>query len=98
VAKAWSLGPLALSDDAHPYTTYNFRYETQHWSRRDRGSLREGDALVYNSSGAGHIFLYAGGDRWGNMWAYEARGCRYGIVHNLRTAPSNYIGIARKGF
>jgi hypothetical protein len=56
-----------------------------------------GDALVYRSGSGGHIFIYESGDGWGSMWTYEARGCSYGIVHNLRTAGSTYKAIRRSG-
>ena len=69
-----------------------------HWHDVDRGALQPGDALVYNTNGEGHIFLYQSGDGWGSMYAYEAKGCSYGIVHDLRTASSAYHGIARTGY
>lgn len=98
LAKAWSLGSTALEYDQHPYSTYNFRYESTHWHQVPTANVREGDAFVYNSNGAGHTFIYAGGDKWGSMWAYEAKGCAVGIVHDLRTAGSAYVGIARNGY
>jgi len=63
-----------------------------------RSAVKPGDALVYRLDGAGHIFLYESGDGWGSMWAYEAKGCATGIVHNLRTADSSYKAIARTGY
>jgi hypothetical protein len=68
------------------------------WRTVSRSSVKKGDAFVYHSNGAGHIFLYESGDGWGSMWAYEAKGCSYGIVHNLRTASSAYKAIARAGY
>lgn len=98
VAKVWQIpGASPVTTDQHPYSTYNFFNQTTHWSRVDRASVRPGDALVYNASGAGHIFLFESGDPWGSMWTYEARGCSTGIVHNLRTATSAYVGIRREG-
>jgi hypothetical protein len=64
----------------------------------DRSALRPADALTYNVNGSGHIFIYESGDGWGSMWAYEARGCAYGIVHDLRTAGTEYKAIARAGY
>jgi hypothetical protein len=81
--------------DAHPYSTVNFVGSNSLWRTVSRGSARKGDAFVYNSNGAGHIFLFESGDGWGSMWAYGAKGCSYGIVHNLRTASSSYKAIAR---
>jgi hypothetical protein len=68
------------------------------WHTVSRGSLQKADALTYNSNGEGHIFIYESGDGWGSMWAYEAKGCAYGIVHDLRTASSAYKGIGHDGW
>jgi hypothetical protein len=99
VGKAWML-PEALpivGDDSHPYSTYNFSHQSTHWSSIARGDVVRGDAMVYNVNGSGHIFLYEKDDPWGSMWTYEARGCAYGIVHNIRTAPSLFSAIRRDG-
>jgi hypothetical protein len=100
VAKVWQIpGPSPLTTDLHPYATYNFYNQSTHWSRVDRATIRPGDALVYNANGAGHIMLFeSGSDPWGNIWTYEARGCSYGIVHNLRVAGATYVAIRREGF
>lgn len=100
VAKIWQV-PSTNSDlsvDRHPYSTVNFDNDTTHWKVVSRGSVIGADALVYNTSGAGHVFLYEKGDGWGSMWAYEAKGCSYGIVHNLRTATSAYKAIRHDGW
>ena len=100
VAKIWQVpnSNSTLGNDAHPYSTASFVSDTSQWSTVSRGSVKQGDALVYNSGGAGHIFLYDAGDGWGSMWAYEAKGCSYGIVHDLRTASSAYHAIRRAGW
>ncbi len=100
VAKIWQVPSSndELTNDSHPYYTGNFVNNTSLWSAVSRGSAKRGDAFVYNSSGAGHIFLFESGDGWGSMWAYEAKGCSYGIVHNLRTAGSQYKAIRRAGW
>jgi hypothetical protein len=100
VGKIWQVpsSNSDITDDAHPYSTGNFVNNTSLWSTVSRGSVKRGDALVYNTGGAGHIFLYESGDGWGSMWAYEAKGCSYGIVHNLRTAGTNYKAIRRAGW
>ena len=88
VAKAWWVPSTNtdLSHDYHPYSTYNFYNERTHWAPISRSSIRKADALVYRSGSSGHIVLYqSSSDPWGNLWVYEARGCSYGIVHNLRT-------------
>lgn len=100
VGKIWQV-PSWNSDprvDQHPYSTINFVGSNPLWRTVSRSSARKGDAFTYNSNGAGHIFLFESGDGWGSMWAYEARGCSYGIVHNLRTASSAYKAIARAGY
>jgi len=100
VGKIWQV-PSSNSDltvDQHPYSTASFVGSSTLWKTVDRGSLIGADALVYNTNGAGHIFLYEKGDGWGSMWAYEAKGCSYGIVHNLRTATSAYKGIRHEGW
>jgi hypothetical protein len=95
-AKVWQVpSPSPVSTNSHPYSTYNFRNETTHWTRVSRDNARQADCLVYNSSGAGHIVVYESGDAWGSFWAYECKGCSYGCVRNLRTASSSYIGIRR---
>lgn len=98
VGKAWFLGTTDLGVDSHPYSTANFVTANSNWHDVDRGSLQMGDALVYNTSGAGHIFLYERGDGWGSMWTYECKGCSYGCVHDLRTAGTAYKGIGRTGW
>lgn len=100
VAKVWQV-PSSNTDvsvDSHPYSTVNFNASSSLWSTVSRSSLKKADALVYNENGAGHIVLYESGDGWGSMWTYEARGCSYGIVHNLRTAGTAYKGIRRAGW
>lgn len=100
VAKIWDV-PSSNSDvnsDSHPYSTGNFVGDTSLWSTVSKSSVRRGDAYVYNSGGAGHIFLFDSGDGWGSMYAYEAKGCSYGIVHDLRTASSSYHAIRRSGW
>ena len=97
VGKIWRV-PSSNSDvtnDSHPYSTVNFNSDTSLWRTVSRGSVQRGDALVYNSGGAGHIFLYESGDGWGSMWAYEAKGCSYGVQHDLRTASSAYKAIRK---
>jgi len=100
VGKLWQVPSSNnnLAVDSHPYSTASFVNDTSLWHTVDRGSLVQADALVYNTNGEGHVFLYDSGDGWGSMYAYEAKGCSYGIVHDLRTASSAYHGIARTGY
>jgi hypothetical protein len=100
VGKVWEV-PSSNSDptiDSHPYSTVSFNGTNAQWSTIDRSALRPADALTYTVNGSGHIFIYESGDGWGSMWAYEARGCAYGIVHDLRTAGTEYKAIARAGY
>ncbi len=100
VAKAWQVpsSNSSVSVDSHPYSTYNFYNQTTSWKTVSRGSMKAADALVYRSGSSGHILMYESGDAWGSLWSYEARGCSYGIVHNLRTASSAYKAIRRDGY
>ncbi|MFI5299322.1 MAG: SH3 domain-containing protein [Polyangiales bacterium] len=99
VAKVWQVpSPSPVTEDLHPYSTYDFVNSTVHWSVIDRSTIKAGDALTYNNGTEGHIMLFeSGSDPWGNIWTYEARGCATGIVHNLRVADTTYIAIRREG-
>jgi cell wall-associated NlpC family hydrolase len=99
VAKAWQFGTKALETNSHPYSTATFVNDSPgKWSTVSRGALKKGDALVYNSGGAGHIVLWEKGDGWGSSTVYECKGCSYGCVHDTRTFSSSYKGIRRAGF
>jgi hypothetical protein len=99
VGKAWMLpeGMPIVNNDEHPFSTYSFVNSSVHWSKLSRSDVLAGDAMVYNTNGSGHIFLYESDDPWGQMWTYEARGCSYGIVHNIRTAGMQFGAIRRDG-
>lgn len=99
-AKAWQVPSTNtdIADDEHPYSTVNFNSDTSRWSTVARGAVKPADAMVYNTNGAGHIFVYEKGDGWGSMYAYECKGCADGCVYNLRTASSTYHAITRTGF
>jgi uncharacterized protein YraI len=100
VAKLWQV-PSSNDDvsvESHPYGTIHFVNDTSQWHTVARSNAKKADAFVYNSGGAGHIFLFESGDGWGSLMAYEAKGCSYGIKHNLRTASSAYHAIRRTGF
>ena len=99
-AKVWQVPSTngVLNDDNHPYSTVDFNSSSSKWSTVSRGSVLAADAMVYNSNGAGHIFMYEKGDGWGSMYAYECKGCSDGCVYNLRTASSAYKAIRRVGY
>lgn len=95
VAKVWQV-PATNGDprkNTHPYTTLDFVRGDPQWQEVDRAALVRADALAYNIKGRGHIVLYESGDGWGQMWMYEARGCAYGIVRNLRSLSSSFKGL-----
>ncbi|MGV3625238.1 MAG: SH3 domain-containing protein [Archangium sp.] len=100
VAKVWHVpsSNSTMTTDSHPYGTVHFNASNALWTTVSRSNVIKGDALVYNKNGAGHIVVYESGDAWGSVWAYEARGCSYGIVHNLRSLTSDYKGIRRAGW
>lgn len=98
VAKAWQVpSEIALTSDSHPYSTSNFRWESTWWSQVAWGEAKLADAFVYRNSTntGGHIVLHESGDPWGSIWVYEAKGCSYGIVHNLKQLGSTYVAIRR---
>ena len=98
VGKVWQVpSPIALTTYSHPYSTREFRYSSTHWDQVSRGDSRKADAMVYRNSSntGGHIVLYESGDPWGSSWVYEAKGCSYGIVHNLKSISSSYVTIRR---
>ncbi len=100
VAKVWQ-APTSNEDvtvDSHPYSTWDFDNSSTGWHTVATAALQAGDALVYNSNGAGHVFIFDSIDGWGSTWAYEAKGCAYGIVHDLRGVSAAYKGIARDGY
>jgi hypothetical protein len=98
VAKVWQLPEaMPFEENKHPFSTYSFKNQSNHWKSIARGDAKRADAMVYNSNGAGHIFIYESGNPWGQAWTYEARGCSYGIVHNLRTISSSYAARRRSG-
>ncbi len=98
IGKTWLLpASLPMDSNKHPYSTASFATSSSLWTMVSRSTLQPGDALNYRSGGSGHIVMYDKNDPWGSFWAYEARGCSYGIVHNIRTAGSAYKGLRRKG-
>lgn len=98
VGKVWRLpSALPFGANLHPFSTYHFYHGRNHWTHIARGATRRADALVHHSGGAGHIMLFERGDPWGNAWTYEAKGCAYGVVHNLRPVSSSYRARRRKG-
>jgi hypothetical protein len=97
--KVWKIpSALPFPSNKHPYSTYNYYYDKNYWSHIARSDTLRADGLVYrSSSGGGHIVIYEKGDPWGSAWTYEARGCSWGVVHNLRNISSSYRARRRDG-
>lgn len=100
VGKAWKVQGAdgALSTNQHPISTGTMVGSSSQWSSVSRGSVKPADAMVYNSNGAGHTFLYNSGDGWNSMYATECKGCSAGCIYGIRTASSAYKAIRRTGF
>ncbi len=95
VSKIWQVpGAEDVTRCDHPLNTTSFYDDPTDWRDVPRSSVMKGDAFVRH----GHIFLFDHGDPWGALYAYEAKGCSYGIVHDNRTADSTYKVIRRNGF
>jgi len=91
VAKVWEVPEaMPFEDNLHPFSTADFYSGYDHWYPISRNDTEGADALVYRSNGSGHVFIFETGDAWGDAWTYEARGCAYGVVHNLRTVSASY--------
>ncbi|PID37927.1 MAG: hypothetical protein CSB49_08240 [Proteobacteria bacterium] len=98
VGDVWQLPEhQSFSANQHPFSTYHFYHQENHWTKINRATAQRGDALVYRSSSGGHIVVFESVDPWGKVWTYEARGCSYGIKHNLRTLGTAYKARQRHG-
>jgi len=96
--KVWQLpGAMPFDQNLHPFSTYHFYNQSNQWTHIERGQAQRADGMVYNSGSSGHIFIYESGDRWGQAWTYESRGCSVGVVHNIRTIYSEYRARRRHG-
>jgi cell wall-associated NlpC family hydrolase len=74
------------------YTSYEFYNCLGPWyALASRSSLVEGDILVYNSGGSGHVVIYAGGDAWNSPIIYEAPGTGLTIRRASRYLGSEYL-------
>ncbi len=97
-AKVWLLpDALPMNEDKHPYSTGSFASSSALWASVGRRDLKTGDLLNYNDGTRGHVVVYQQDDPFGSFWAYEARSCEYGIVHNIRTVGPAYKGVRRSG-
>lgn len=93
VNKVWQVpDPIATTTCGHgPFVANSYRSDSAYWNVIPRDSVQPGDALASST----HVVLFHYGDPWGSMMAYEARGCDYGIVHNLRSCSSSYSAARR---
>ena len=96
ISKCWQLPEaLPMENNLSPYSTAEYINPGKYWTSIDRADAAAADALVYRTGAEGHIVLVEKGDPWGQLWVYEARGCSYGIVHDLRSFGEEYKAIRR---
>ncbi len=100
IGKAWQVQGATgdLSTNQHPISTGTMIGSSSQWSSVSRDSVKSADAMVYNTNGAGHTFMYNSGDGWKSMYATECKGCSAGCIYGIRTASSAYKAIRRAGF
>lgn len=73
------------------YTTKEFyNCNGPFYALSSRSQLKEGDILVYNSGGSGHVVIYACGDAWNSPIVYEAPGTGLTIRRAARYLDSSY--------
>lgn len=100
VSTAWMVnttcGNFWITSGGHPYSTKDFRYNSQHWyTFTNLASLKNMDAAVRYDSEAHHIVLFNQRDSYGTPLVYEAKGCSAGIIYGSRTLDSNWTGVRR---
>ncbi|MBI4699996.1 MAG: hypothetical protein HY744_02330 [Deltaproteobacteria bacterium] len=93
VTKVWQVpDAIAVTTCGHgPYVANSYRSSTSSWKVISRSSAEKGDAFASTH----HVLIFESGNPWGQMWTYEARGCSYGIVHNVRTCSNDYSAARR---
>jgi len=94
VNKSWQVpGPVSISGTCGhgPYVAASYKSSTSYWNVISRSNAGKADVLASSS----HIVLIHYGDPWGSMMVYEAKGCSYGVVHNVRTCSSSYSAARR---
>ena len=89
-AKVWQVpSPSPIEDNAHPYSTREFRYNTTHWDQVARDEALRGDCFVYRNSSntARHIVVYESGDAGafyvGRDWTQRGTVLRYNYWHQI---------------
>ena len=92
-SKTWQVPSSQATNycDHGPYVAASYTSSSSYWSVISRSSALKADAFASSS----HVLVYESGDPWGWLWAYEARGCSYGIVHNSRTCSNSYSAARR---
>ncbi len=93
VFKAWQIdGAQSVSTCGHgPYTASSYHTNQTHWTHITRANAKKADALASTT----HVVLVLGGDPWGTPTIDEARGCSYGIQHNVRSLGSEFNASQR---
>ncbi len=105
VARVWDVPSVKpLSTNWHPYSTFNFYWESTHWDHIDKSAAKKGDALTYRKltssgkdclysdacSSGGHIVLYESGDPYGYSYVNHAKGCLPDILYENKYIDSKY--------
>nr|ASV46925.1 invasion associated secreted endopeptidase [uncultured bacterium] len=95
-AKVWQVptGNTSLTTRNHPYVSGAWMNSTSYWTTVKRDTVRKADAFATE----GHIFIYVSRTSWNALKAYEAKGCSYGIVHNVRSVSTAYVASSRVGY
>lgn len=96
VGKVWQLPEaMPFTEGKHPYSTRNFYFDSELWYPVPRQETRRGDAMVYRNATntGGHIIIYESKTDWEHVKPYEARGCDWGIVDDVRPFGSEYRSL-----
>ena len=79
----WRVGGLSASKACGPHGPVSGTYtkNTSNWTVVTPTKRQKGDSIAKS----GHVMLFESSTSWGDHWVYEAKGCKYGIVHNTRS-------------
>jgi len=90
----WRLANLSQSDVCGPHGPVAATYmnSSSDWTHKDDSEREPGDALASKT----HVMIFEKNTSWGDVWAWEAKGCNYGIVHNSRGIDWGSYAVARR--
>jgi len=90
----WRLANLSQSDVCGPHGPVAATYmnSSSDWTHKNDGEREPGDALASKT----HVMIFEKNTSWGDVWAWEAKGCNYGIVHNSRGIDWGSYAVARR--